>query len=282
VAVGIDAGSGSTEEAGVSADFEFFLFSSDPATIEPAVAAGVSGVVVDWERVGKRHRQAGADTQIGEDTADDLRRVRACTSGRIICRIDNDESLLEEQIESAIAAGADEILVPMVRSAGTVERVLDHANGRCGVGILVETAAAVAEGDALAALPLARTYVGLNDLAIDRGTSNIFEPLLDGTIEEVRGHFVVPFGFAGLTVVDAGSPIPCRLIIGELIRLDCTFSFLRRSYHADIRGRSPAREISRLRLALDTASQRTPAEVERDRDELIVAVEEWAGVLAST
>lgn len=266
----------------MSAEFELFLFSSDPATIEPAVAAGVSGVVVDWERVGKRHRQAGADTQIGEDTVDDLRRVRACTSGRVICRIDNDELLLEEQIESAIAAGADEILLPMVRSAGTVERVLDEANGRCGIGILVETVAAVAEAAALAALPLSRVYVGLNDLAIDRGTSNIFEPLLDGTIEEVRQHFALPFGFAGLTVVDAGSPIPCRLIIGELIRLDCTFSFLRRSYHADMRGRSPARETPRLRLALETASRRTLAEVERDRDELIVAVEEWAGVLAST
>ena len=44
----------------MSADFELFLFSSDPATIAPTVSAGVAGIVVDWERVGKRHRQAGA------------------------------------------------------------------------------------------------------------------------------------------------------------------------------------------------------------------------------
>ena len=34
--------------------FDLFLFSTDVETIEPAVAAGVAGVVVDWERVGKR------------------------------------------------------------------------------------------------------------------------------------------------------------------------------------------------------------------------------------
>ena len=45
--------------------FELFLFSTDETAVAAAVARGVSGVVVDWERVGKRHRQAGADTQIG-------------------------------------------------------------------------------------------------------------------------------------------------------------------------------------------------------------------------
>jgi hypothetical protein len=264
----------------VSTEFDLFLFSTDQATIGPAVSGGVSGVVVDWERVGKRHRQAGADTQIGEDTVDDLRRVRAGTSGRILCRIDNKEQLLEEQIEAAVDSGADEILLPMVRSASEVERVLALVNGRCGVGILVETQDALEEVEEIATLPLSRTYVGLNDLAIDRET-NIFEPLVDGTIEDIRKHFSIPFGFAGLTVADAGTPIPCRLIIGELSRLNCSFSFLRRSYHADIRERDPAREIPRLLAALKAATHRTTAEVKEDRDSLLLALEEWAGALAS-
>jgi 2-keto-3-deoxy-L-rhamnonate aldolase RhmA len=280
--MGIDARDRSPKDGGVSTGFELFLFSTDPATIGPAVSAGVSGVVVDWERVGKRHRQAGADTQIGEDTIDDLRRVRSSTSRRILCRIDNNEGLVEEQIEAAVGSGADEILLPMVRSASEVERVLARATGRCGVGILIETQAALEEVDDIASLPLSRVYVGLNDLAIDRGTTNIFEPLVDGTIEDARKPFSIPFGFAGLTVADAGTPIPCRLIIGELIRLNCSFSFLRRSYHADIRGADPAREIPRLRMALDAATRRKPGEIEEDRHALSVAVEEWAGVLAST
>jgi HpcH/HpaI aldolase/citrate lyase family len=281
LALGVDARNRSSEEAVVSERFELFLFSTDPATIAPAVAAGVAGVIVDWERVGKCHRQAGADTQIGEDTVDDLRRARACTSARILCRIDNSETLLDGQIDAAVDAGADEVLLPMVRSAAEVERVLEYTRGRIGIGILVETEAVFDELPEVAALPLSRAYLGLNDLAIDRGTTNIFDPLVDGTLEEVRSQFSVPFGVAGLTVVDAGAPIPCRLIAGELSRLDCSFSFLRRSYHADIRGRDPAKEIPRLLEALAAASRRDADQVGRDREELIAAVEEWTGVLTS-
>lgn len=265
----------------MSGRFDLFLFSTDPATVVPAVSAGVAGVVVDWERVGKRHRQAGADTQIGEDTIDDLRRVRACTSARILCRIDNREALLDEQIEAAVAAGADEILLPMVRVAAEIERALDLARGRVGVGILVETEAVLEQLQEIASLPLSRAYLGLNDLAIDRGTTNIFDPLIDGTLEEVRNSFSSPFGVAGMTVADAGVPIPCRLIVGELSRVGCAFSFLRRSYHADIRGRDPAVEIPRLLDAVAAASRRDAAHVARDRDELIAAVEQWTGVLTS-
>ena len=280
MAVGVDTRS-CGPEADVSRRFELFLFSTDPAAILPAVSGGVAGLVVDWERVGKRHRQAGADTQIGEDTVEDLRRVRACTSARILCRIDNREALLDEQVDAAVASGADEILLPMVRSADEVERVLDEARGRVGVGILVETEAVLGELREIAALPISRAYLGLNDLAIDRGTTNIFDPLVDGTLEEVRSSFSVPFGVAGLTVADRGVPIPCRLIVGELIRLDCAFTFLRRSYHADIRGRDPAHEIPRLLAALEAASRRSADQVDQDRDELIAAVEQWTGVLTS-
>ena len=37
--------------------------------------------VVDWERRGKADRQAGANTEIGVDTVDDLRAARAATRG---------------------------------------------------------------------------------------------------------------------------------------------------------------------------------------------------------
>jgi 2-keto-3-deoxy-L-rhamnonate aldolase RhmA len=266
----------------VSPEFELFLFSADPATVAGAAAAGVSGFVVDWERVGKRHRQAGADTQIGENTVEDLARARAATSNRILCRIDNKPRLLAEQVEAAIARGADEILVPMVRSADEVEHVRVLVAGRCGVGLLIETEDALVDIDEIATLVVTRAYVGLNDLAIERGTSNIFEPLVDGTVESIRRHLSVPFGVAGLTVVDGGRPIPCRLLVGELVRLDCTFSFLRRSYHADIRGRDHLHEIARLREALDDATRRTRAEIRADRDAFVAAVQEWAGVLAAS
>jgi len=56
--------------------FTLTLFSTRPAFIRQAVAAGIDAVLVDWEYRGKERRQASADTQINHDTLDDLRRVR--------------------------------------------------------------------------------------------------------------------------------------------------------------------------------------------------------------
>ena len=255
--------------------FDLFLFSTDPDFIRPAVAAGVTGIVVDWEHIGKAARQAGADTQINHDTVDDLLRVRACTDVRIICRVNGCGVTTREEVELALAAGADEILLPMVRGVQEVRAVLDHVDDRCEVGILVETAAALGITEPLAALPLSRVYVGLNDLALERKTRNIFTAMIDGTVERIRRPFRIPFGFAGLTVPDRGFPIPCRLIIGELIRLGCHFSFLRRSFCRDIPVRDLAIQVPRIHDALTQAGFRSPEVIAQDRQELVSAVLNW-------
>jgi len=59
--------------------FGLWLFLADPDFIPAAIRAGVTGVVVDWERAGKERRQSFADTQINEHGVDDLRRVRSLT-----------------------------------------------------------------------------------------------------------------------------------------------------------------------------------------------------------
>jgi hypothetical protein len=55
--------------------------------VREVVTGGAAGVVVDWERRGKRRRQAGADTQVNQDTPADLANVRMATSGRVLCRV---------------------------------------------------------------------------------------------------------------------------------------------------------------------------------------------------
>jgi len=259
----------------VKTHFELFLFCTEPGFIRRAVAAGVDGITVDWERLGKRERQATADTQINEDSLEDLRRVRNATSARVICRINSYGETTSTEVEEAIDAGADEILVPMVRSVAEVDAVLGFAGGRCGVGILIETVAATRICSDLARLPLSRVYLGLNDLAIERGTSNIFTAVTDGLVERAREAFRAPFGFAGLTLPDAGFPIPCRLLIGEMARLGCQFSFLRRSFHRDIEGRDPGVEIRRLRAALDAAQRQPRDELARNHAKLTAAILAW-------
>ncbi len=257
--------------------FDLFLFSTDPGAVTRAAAAGIDGFIVDWEDKGKEERQRGADTEINHDTPEDLARVRAATRGRVLCRLNRSGPWTPAEIDEAVARGADEVLLPMVRGPAEVAAALECARGRCGVGILLETVEAFRNAPALARLPLSRAYVGLNDLSIGRGTRSIFEALIDGAVDQVRPRFAVPFGMAGLTRPDRGEPVPCRLLIAEMARLACDFSFLRRSWRRDVEGRDPGVEVPRLKAALRAAGQRSAEEIARDRGELIRTVEAAAG-----
>lgn len=257
--------------------FELLLFSTEREFVVEAAAAGIDGIIVDWEVAGKERRQAGADTEINHDTLEDLERVRSWVDIPVLCRINTPGPMTERELEWAIGAGADEVLVPMARSAGELERVVDAARGRCGVGALIETADAVEKVQEFASLPLSRLYVGLNDLAIDRRSASIFTALVDGTVERVSLALDGSLGFGGLTDPERGHPIPCRLLIGEMARLGSCFSFLRRSYKRDVGGEGQAQLVARLRSALAEARARTALEVERDRRELEAAIAAWPG-----
>ena len=241
---------------------------------------GAGGVVVDWERRGKRRRQAGADTQVNEDTPVDLANVRAATSGRVLCRVNGWGPWTPGEIDLAAALGADEVLLPMVREVDEVDAALEAVNGRCGLGILVETIDAVHAVDELVRRPVSRVYLGLNDLMIDRGGRSLFAALVDGTADRVGAAAAAagrPFGVAGLTRPDAGHPVPCRLLAGELVRLGASFTFLRRSFHADTVGRRLAVEVPRILAAVREAGCRPGAEVQADRAALELLVGELDG-----
>jgi hypothetical protein len=260
--------------------FELFLFSTDPETVSRYTEAGIDGFIVDWESKGKERRQAGADTEINVDTPEDLRRVRGATSARLICRLNQHGPWTPEEIDEAVGCGADEVLLPMVRSPGDVLDAIRVAAGRCGVGILVETVDAVRCAAELARLPISRAYVGLNDLSIERRSRSIFEALTDGLVEGIRPLFTVPFGLGGLTLPECGRPIPCRLLIGEMTRLKCGFSFLRRSWRRDVLDRDPRVEVPRLKAALESARLRGAETISRDRDMLVEAVAAAVPVVA--
>jgi hypothetical protein len=266
----------SSRPPGAQAPIDAFVFSTDASFARRAVVAGAAGVIVDWERRGKRERQAGADTQVNADTPADLARVRAATAGRVVCRVNGWGPWSGAEIDRAVALGADEILLPMVRRPGEVDAALAAVGGRCGLGILVETTEAVRRVDELVRRPLARLYVGLNDLMIDRGGRALFAALVDGTVDRVREATPAgtPFGVAGLTLPERGHPVPCRLLAAELARLDASFTFLRRSFHTDVAGRDLEVELPRVVGAVAAARARPAWARAADRAELEALVTE--------
>ena len=255
--------------------FDLFLFSTNPSLVEGMTAAGGDGFVVDWERRGKADRQAGSDTEVGSDTVEDLVAVRAATPRRLLCRLNPFGPWTAEELDRAIQAGADEVLLPMAREPDEVASVIDLAAGRCRVGMLVETEEAVDAAPEFGRLDISRAFMGLNDLAIGRGSESIFEAVADGTVERCSEAFDVPFGFAGLTLPDLGDPVPCRLLLAEMERLGCSFAFLRRSFRRDVppHSRPLAAAVGAIRAAIDAAKARPASERDRDREALLRAID---------
>ena len=254
--------------------FEFWLFTTDGNLASKCVDAGITGIVIDWEYMGKDQRQRGAALECNHDSLQDLVRMREIVTANIICRINPLGPHTAEEIETAIIGGADVLILPMVRDPGEVETFLSYIKDRSEAGILVETKEAMYHAPALADLPLDYVYVGLNDLAISRGSPNLFHAILDGTVERMRNIFGdIKFGFGGITVLDRGFPIPFHLLLREMVTLGCDFGFLRRSFRQDIIGRDIPNEIDRISRAILEYQQRTMAEIEKDKQELFRIIE---------
>lgn len=250
----------------MSRPLDLVLFENDPVAAAAALAAGIDGLIVDLEFTGKERRQEGADTEINRHRPADLELGRRLGARLRFCRLEGPGFWRDAEIEEVLELGATHLLLPMVEEPQQVETLLDRVAGRAAVGILVETAAAVDCAPELAGLPLFGAFVGLNDLAIDRGSRHLFVALADGTVERVREAFAgKEFGFAGVTLVDRGSPVPARLLLAEMARLEATFAFLRRSFRRDIVGRDIAEEIAKVRRIWETLRQRGADEIRRDQ-----------------
>ena len=257
---------------------ELVLFETRPDAVRRARAGGIDAGIVDLEWRGKRERQSGADTEINRDTPEDLATLAAAGLPRRWCRIEGPGRWTAADLESVLAAGATDVLLPMVTAPGEVCALLERLAGRARCGILVETPAAVAGAAELAELPLDCVYVGLNDLAIGRGSPHLFTALVDGTVERLRDVFSrVRFGVAGATRVDRGFPVPSALLLGELARLRCDFTFLRRSFKRDVEGCDLGVEVARIRELWRRLEARSAAAIAGDRERFLATVEPWLG-----
>lgn len=253
---------------------ELVLFATREAQVRQALGAGVSSFICDWECRGKYARQSSADTEINAETVDDLRALTQSGAPRRYCRINAHGAWTAEEVEQALAAGATHLLLPMVRGRAEVDAVSAMVNGRCHLGILIETVDALDHLDDLSQCDVECVYIGLNDLALSRGSKSIFDALVDGSVDRARSAFAgVRFGCAGVTAVDAGSPIPCGLLLAELARLRCDFTFARRSFRRDMVSRDLGREVALIQETWRRLGARSASEIDRDRGALVRAVE---------
>jgi len=158
---------------------KYMLITNDPEAASYAESCGVARIFVDLERLGKLERQGHLDTLISQHSMTDVSAIRSrLTEAELLVRLNPLHEGSEAEVNAAIEAGADLLMLPMFRSASEVESFCQLVDGRVAVVPLVETKSAVdALPDVVQVPGVREIYIGLNDLHLDMGLTFMFEPL---------------------------------------------------------------------------------------------------------
>jgi len=85
------------------------------------------------------------------------------------------------------------------------------------------------------------------------------------------------FGFGGLTLPGYGDPLPGRSLYSEMARLDCRFTFLRRSFYRDLNGMDLAEAFHIMQAKISRYCNRSADESAQDTAEVVSAIQSLEG-----
>ena len=202
--------------------------------------AGVERIFIDMEYIGKSVRQGGMDTVQCHHTIEDIRDIRqVLTKSKIMTRCNpiheatSEYCSSKEEIDAAIEAGADILMLPYFKTAKEVQEFVCLVDGRAKTLPLIETPEAVACIDEILEINgIDEIFVGLNDLSLGYGMKFMFQLLIDGTVERLCEKFKakgIPYGFGGIAALGKGM-LPSERVIAEHYRLGSTCAILSRSF----------------------------------------------------
>jgi len=215
------------------------FITNKPEIAAIAQRAGVDWIFVDLEYIGKDKRQAGRNTVISSHTIEDIKAVREVIStSKLLVRINPLGTYSKEEIDNAVSAGADIIMLPYFKTKTEVASFLDYINGRVQTCLLVETMSAVENIDDILTLKgIDYIHIGLNDIHIERKTSFMFEFLADGYIDIIAKKIKranIEFGFGGMSKIGTKLKPSPEKILAEHYRVGSTGVILARSFIEDI------------------------------------------------
>jgi 2-keto-3-deoxy-L-rhamnonate aldolase RhmA len=213
----------------------FLLITNDPLVAEYAENSGVGRIFIDLETMGKQQRQGHLDTLISSHKMEDVAKVKAkLSTADLLVRLNPLYSNTKSEVDAAIRAGADWLMLPMFRSAGEVAEFSHLVAGRAKIVPLVETHdAAMALKEIVNIEGIDEIYIGLNDLHLDMKLNFMFEPLANGLVDELATIIKAaakPFGFGGIARYGEGV-IPGEMVLGEHLRLGSSSVILSRTFH---------------------------------------------------
>ena len=219
---------------------KLMYITNNPEVAKIAEESGVDWIFVDMEFIGKDARQKGLDTVKNHHTIEDIRRVRSVlTKSSLLVRVNpihnNVEGYIDskKEIDAAIEAGADIIMLPYFRSVKDVKEFITHVDGRVQTCLLLETPEAVLMIDEILDVPgIDMIHIGLNDLHLALDMKFMFQLLANGIIDMVANKIKskgIPFGFGGIATLRGGS-LPGYFVLKEHFRIGSSMVILGRSF----------------------------------------------------
>lgn len=219
---------------------KLMYITNDAEVAKIAENAGTDRIFIDMEYIGKAKRQFGLNTVQSHHTIQDIRNIKAVlTRAELMVRINPiheasaEYTSSEQEVNDAIEAGADILMLPYFKSAEEVRRFIQYTGGRAKIFPLLETPEAADAVDEILKLEgIDEIHIGINDLSLGYGKNFMFEMLADGTVERLCGKIKdagIPFGFGGIASPGKGL-LPAEYIIGEHYRLGSTRVILSRSF----------------------------------------------------
>lgn len=253
---------------------KFMLITNDPEIAVHAESCGVGRIFVDLERLGKEERQGHLDTFMSKHSMSDVAKIKSSLiQAELLVRLNPLNKSSKDEIDAAIAGGADLLMLPMFACADEVKEFARLVDGRVGVIPLVETYdAAMALGEVLQIPGVTEIYIGLNDLYLDMKLSFMFEPLANGLVDELAQTIKqagLPFGFGGIARVGEGI-IPGELVLGEHLRLGSSSVILSRTFHRKSEGASEFKANLNLKGELESLLEEGRKLQLRNENEIMV------------
>lgn len=213
---------------------KFMLITNNPELAKYADCNGVARLFVDLEQLGKQERQGHLNTLISNHSMSDVAKIKnVLSTAELLVRLNPLNQHSKREVDDAIDAGADLLMLPMFYSAQEVQEFSDYVGGRVGIIPLVETFLATqCIDDIVKVSGVSEIYIGLNDLHLDMKLNFMFEPLANGLVDKVAEIIHaegLPFGFGGVARVGDGV-IPGELILAEHHRLGSSSVILSRTF----------------------------------------------------
>lgn len=213
---------------------ELMYITNRPEVALIAQKAGVQRIWIDMEWMGKEERQKNMNTVKNHHTIEDIRRMRPyITKSQLLTRINPIHDNSFEEINAAIDAGTDLIMLPMFKTPSEVQRFVTYVDKRAKTILLLETKEAICNLDSILEVQgIDEIHIGINDLSISYGMDFMFQCVSEGVVERACrkiAAYNIPYGFGGIARLGYGV-IPAEYVIAEHYRIGSTRAILSRSF----------------------------------------------------